>query len=148
MERQMDGRKDKPNFIGLFQVMLGIQRKIMITAKYITGSMYVEIDRESKQTRDSSKWKLCQVRGMPEMDLFTQKMSHPSICPAKSNLDSDAFQISWARIALPGRVIQRVIHDQCLNAHKNSSMDRTTNVSRTSKHVVKTHCFYYHSMIY
>ena len=51
--------------------MLGIQRKIMITAKYITGSMYVEIDRESKQTRDSSKWKLCQVRGMPEMDLFT-----------------------------------------------------------------------------
>ena len=67
----MDRRKAKPNFIGLFQVMLGIQQKIMITAKYITGSMYVEIDRESKQTRDSSKWKLCQVRGMPEMDLFT-----------------------------------------------------------------------------
>ena len=47
-----------------------LKRKITITAEYLPGSMNVEADRESRQTRDSSEWKLnptifmklCQIR--------------------------------------------------------------------------------------
>ena len=35
-----------------------LKRKITITAEYLPGSMNVEADRESRQTRDSSEWKL------------------------------------------------------------------------------------------
>ena len=55
-----------------------------ITAEYLPGSMKVEADRESRQTRGSSEWKLnstifmklCQIRGTPEMDLFASRVSH------------------------------------------------------------------------
>ena len=61
-----------------------LKRKITITAEYLPGSMNVEADRESRQTRDSSEWKLnptifmklCQVRGTPEVDLFASRVSH------------------------------------------------------------------------
>ena len=46
--------------------------------------MNVEADRESRQSRDSSEWKLnptifmnlCQIRGTPEVDLFASRVSH------------------------------------------------------------------------
>ena len=55
-----------------------------ITAKYLPGSMNVEAGKESRQTRDSSKWKLnptifmklCQIRKTPEMDLYVLRVSH------------------------------------------------------------------------
>ena len=70
--------------------------KTTITAKYLPVSTNVEEDRESRQTRDSSEWKLnstifmklCQIRGTPEMDLLVLRVSHqfPSTCPGKSTL--------------------------------------------------------------
>ena len=61
-----------------------LKRKITITPEYLPGSMNVEADRESRQTRDCSEWKLnstifmklCQIRGTPEMDLFASSVSH------------------------------------------------------------------------
>ena len=55
-----------------------LKRKITITSEYLPGPMNVEADMESKQTRDSSEWKLnptifvklCQIGGTPEVDLF------------------------------------------------------------------------------
>ena len=84
-----------------------LKQKIMITAEYLPVSMDVEADRESRQTRDSSEWKLnstifmilCQIRGTLEMDLFASRVSHqlPKYMYWKSpfSQDRDAFQISW-----------------------------------------------------
>ena len=36
-----------------------LQSRIMITAEYILNTMNKEADRELRQTRDSSEWKLC-----------------------------------------------------------------------------------------
>ena len=112
-----------------------LKRKITITAEYLPGSMNVEADRESRQTRDSSEWKLnptifmklCQIRGTPEVDLFASRVSHqlPHYISWKIDPFSqgrDAFQISWAHkfvyafppFALIGRILQKVNQDQCL----------------------------------
>ena len=61
-----------------------LKRKITITAKYLPGSVNMEAARESRQTRDSSEWKLnstifmklCQLRGTAEMDMFVLRASH------------------------------------------------------------------------
>ena len=86
-----------------------LKRKITITAEYLPGSMNVEADRESRQTRDSSEWKLnptvfmklCRIKRTPEMDLFASRVPHqlPQYIPRKIDPFSqvrDAFQISWA----------------------------------------------------
>ena len=97
--------------------------------------MNVEADRESRQTRDSSEWKLhptifmklCQIRGTQEVDLFTSRVSHQLPLYISWRIDSfsqdrDAFQISWIHkfvyafppFELIGRVLQKVNQDQCL----------------------------------
>ena len=112
-----------------------LKRKITITAEYLRGLMNVKADRESRQTRGSSEWKLnptifmklCQIRGTPEVDLFASRVSHqlPHYISWKIDPFSqgrDAFQISWAHkfvyvflpLALMGRVLQKVNQDQCL----------------------------------
>ena len=61
-----------------------LKRMITITAKYLLGSMNVEADKKSRQTRHSSKWKLkstiflklCQISGTTEMDLFASRILH------------------------------------------------------------------------
>ena len=109
--------------------------KVVITAKYLPGSMNVEADRGSRQTRDLSEWKLnpttfmklCQLRGTAEVDLFASRVSHqlPYYTSWKTDPFSpgrDAFQISWAHkfvyafppFALIGRVLQKVNQNQCL----------------------------------
>ena len=109
--------------------------KVVITTKYLPGPMNVEADRESRQTRDLSEWKLnpttfmklCQIRGTPEVDLFPSRVSHQLPYYTSWKIDPfsqgrDAFQISWAHkfvyafppFALIGRVLQKVNQDQCL----------------------------------
>ena len=111
------------------------KRKITITVEYLPASMNGEADRESRQTRDSSQWKLnptifmtlCQIRGTPEVDLFASRVSHqlPHYISWKIDPFSqgrDAFQISWADkfvyafppFVLIGRILQKVNQDQCL----------------------------------
>ena len=111
------------------------RQKIIITAKYLTGSINVHADRKSWQTRDSSKEKLnstilrklCQIMGTPDMYLFASRVSHqlPQCMPWKIDPFSqrkDAFQKSWTHkfvYAFPpfifiGRVLQKVNQDHCL----------------------------------
>ena len=84
-----------------------LKRKITITAEYLPGSMNVEADRESRQTKDSGEgklnptifMKLCQIRGTPEVDLFASRLSHqlPHYISCKIDPFSQgrgAFQIS------------------------------------------------------
>ena len=64
--------------------------------------------RESRQTRDSSEWKLnstifmklCQIRGTPEMDVCLEGVTPITPVHAMENRPfkqgRDAFQISWA----------------------------------------------------
>ena len=117
--------------------------------------MNVEAERESRQTRGSSKWKLnptifinlCQVRETPEMDLFASRVSHqlPQYMSWKIDPFSqgkDAFQISWAHnfvyafppFALIGRVFQKVSRSRSVsNAHNNPSMARSAMVFKAFK---------------
>ena len=52
---------------------------ITITAEYLPSSMNVEANWQSRNSKDHSEWKLlpqvfqriCQIKGKPEMDLFT-----------------------------------------------------------------------------
>ena len=106
-----------------------LKRKITVTAEYLPGSINVETDRESRQTRDSSEWKLnssifmklCQIRRTPQMDLFASRVSHqlPQCISWKINpfrQSRGAVQISWADkfvyafppFPLIGRVLQKV----------------------------------------
>ena len=90
----MEGTKNK-KFTVISKEILQylLKRKIKITAKFLPGLMNVKADRESRQTRDSSEWKLsstifskfCKIRGIPEMDLFALRVSHHylSIRPGK-----------------------------------------------------------------
>ena len=78
-----------------------LKRKFTITAEFLPGSMNPEADRESRQTRNSSEWKLnptifmklCQIRETSEMDLFASRVSHqlPQYISSHGN---DALQIS------------------------------------------------------
>ena len=139
-----------------------LTRKITITAKYLPGSMNEEADKESRQIRDSSEWKLnsnifmklCQVRRTLEMDLFASRVSHQllqyiswKIYPFRQ--DRDAFQISWAHkfvytfplFAPIRRVLQKVNQGQCLMLIITPTMARPTIVSRSSKMSVKSSVF-------
>ena len=68
-----------------------------ITAEYLPGSWNVEAGTESRQTKDSSKWKLnstiitklCQIRETPARWIFLPWGCHtiyPTTCPGKSTL--------------------------------------------------------------
>ena len=61
-----------------------LKHQITITAKYLSRSLNVETDWQSRNSRDLSEWKLCpkvfqqvcQRRGMPKVGLFASKLSH------------------------------------------------------------------------
>ena len=56
-----------------------LKRNITISTEYLPGSMNVEANKESRQTRDFNEWKLnptifmklCQIRGTPETGEIT-----------------------------------------------------------------------------
>ena len=143
-----------------------LKRKITITAEYLPGSMNVEADRESRQTRDSSEWKLnptifmklCQIRGTPEVDLLALRVScqlphYISWKIGPFSQGRDAFQISWSRkfvyafpaFALIGSVLQKVNQDQCLMLIITPAWPGQP---WFLKCLSKIHCFYQHSKIY
>ena len=72
--------------------------KIKIAAEYLPGSMNEKADRESRQSRDSSKWKLnptifmklCQIRGTPQVDLEGITPITPTTYPGKAILSVKA----------------------------------------------------------
>ena len=122
--------------------------------------MNVEADRESRQTRDSSEWKLnstifmklCQIRGAPEMVLFTSRVSHQLPQHMSCKIDpfsqgGDAFQI-FPPFALMGRVLQKVNQDQCLMLIITPAWPSQPWFPGLLKMSVKTHYFYQHSKIY
>ena len=61
-----------------------LNHQITITAEYLSGSLNVEADWQSQNSRDPSEWKLspkvfqqvCQRREMPRVDLFVSSLSH------------------------------------------------------------------------
>ena len=108
-----------------------LKRKITITAEYLRGLMNVKADRESRQTRGSSEWKLnptifmklCQIRELQRWIWVSHQL--PQYISWKIDPFSqgrDTFQISWAHkfvysfppFALIGRVLQKVNQDQRL----------------------------------
>ena len=135
-----------------------MKRKVTITAKYLPGSMNVEADRESRQTIDSSEWKvkstifmkLCQIRGRRDINLFSSGVSPQLPQHISRKIDPfsqvrDAFHTSWAHkfvyafspFTFIGRVLRKENQDQC-NAHNDPSIASPTIVSRASKNVYKT----------
>ena len=94
---KMEGTKNKKFTVISKEILQHLlKRKIKITVEFLSGSMNVKVDRESRQTRDSSEWKLnstivskfCKIRGIPEMDLFALRVWHHylSIRPGKCAL--------------------------------------------------------------
>ena len=81
-------------------------------AQHLPEVLNVEAnDRESRDLRDSSKWKLdpqvfkktCVALGTPDIDLFTWRVSHQTLQFMSWKLDplssgQDGFQISWNQI--------------------------------------------------
>ena len=63
---------------------VSLEKPDHITAEYLPGSLNVEADWQSRNSRNPSKWKLCpkvfkqvcQRRGMPKIDLFASRLSH------------------------------------------------------------------------
>ena len=61
-----------------------LQCGITLTAEYLLSKLNVTADRESRNSSDSSEWKLapqsfqriCQLRRTPEIDLFASRLSH------------------------------------------------------------------------
>ena len=85
-----------------------IANEIMITVKYLPGTLNEEADHQSRSVTDSSEWKLnplifkkiCKVFWTPDIDLFASIISHqvPANFAWKSGTFSkgtDAFQLSW-----------------------------------------------------
>jgi len=57
---------------------------ITITVEYLPGKLNIEVDRESRQVKDSNEWRVCQKTfnlitkkgGTPRIDLFASRISH------------------------------------------------------------------------
>ena len=110
-----------------------LKQGITITAEYLPGVLNQEADKESRNVRDSSEWKLkpqifqkiCSLRGTPDMDLFASRISHQVPAYRSWKLDPfskgrDAFQTRWTHMkgyAFPpfsmiGRVLKKAQVDQ------------------------------------
>ena len=106
-----------------------ISRGITITAEHLPGILNKEADFESRNVKDCSEWKLnqtvfwriCQVFGTPEIDLFASRVSkqlekYLSWKTDPFSLGRDAFQTNWSQglnYAFPpfnliGRVLAKV----------------------------------------
>ena len=61
-----------------------LKNGITITAEYLPNCLNVKADKQSRNPRDSSEWKLlpqifhqiCQIKGTPEIVLFASRLSH------------------------------------------------------------------------
>ena len=100
-KRPLDLAKDIWDYI----MKNGISR---ISAEYLPSCLNVEADWQSRNTRDSSEWKLfpqifhqiCQMKGTPEIDLFASRLSHQlpkyfAWRPNPYSQGTDAMQHSW-----------------------------------------------------
>ena len=85
-----------------------LQCGITLTAEYLPSKLNMTADWESRNSSDSSEWKLapqsfqriCQLRGTPEIDLFSSRLSHQiktyfSWRPDPLSQAADAFQQNW-----------------------------------------------------
>ena len=126
----MGGRKIK-DIISVRDYLLS--RKIAITAEYLPGMMNLETNRESRNLKDTSEWKMCteafknicQARRTPDIDLFVSIISHQFLQYLSWKLNpfsrgQDAVQINWSQtssfplIALIGRALRKVQQYQAL----------------------------------
>ena len=86
-----------------------LKYQIMITAEYLPVCLNHQIDWESRNQKDSTKWKLCpqvfqkicQKVGQPEIDLFVSRLSdlpsaYYSWKPDPNSLALDALQQTWS----------------------------------------------------
>ena len=82
-----------------------LQCRITLTPEYLPSKLNVTADSESRNNSVSSEWKLaphsfqriCQLRGIPEIDLFASRLSHQiktyfSWRPDPLSQAADAFQ--------------------------------------------------------
>ena len=110
-----------------------IGNKITLTAKYLTSSQNIQVDCESRHTKDSSEWKLCpqtfarttQIMGKPSLDLFASRLSHQLPRYMSWKLDSccmavDVLQQKWTHMfpyafspfSLIGKVLRKIQEDR------------------------------------
>ena len=110
-----------------------IANEIMITVKYLPGTLNEEADHQSRSVTDSSEWKLnplifkkiCKVFWTPDIDLFASIISHqvPANFAWKSdtfNKGTDAFQLSFEESS----------SGKCYNNFINSGMAGTIMVTK------------------
>ena len=107
-----------------------IFKGVIITVKYLSGSLNKEANFQPRALRDSSKWKLysvvfqmtCKLWGAPYLDLFASQVSHniPTLhiletgsiqqrqgCDSKTHIKGYAFP----PLSLVGRVLSKVQRD-------------------------------------
>ena len=88
-----------------------LSNKISLTVEYIPGKLNTEADWESRNHYDSSEWKLdpnifqklCQIWGVPEIDLFASRTSHQlktyyAWKPDPFSRATDAMQQNWTHL--------------------------------------------------